>query len=224
MATQPLHPQKLSAAQARVLARIARDGDTLCEDALDGHGDLIAEDQPTQRVAAATLRALKDGGLIEQSVIQGWHPRRACAAEYRVTSAGQMALARYDLDHSGRPTNKRAYGLLLAVSRRVGWPILYATDLLIHDRDTLTHLGAPAVFGWRLGDCGTDLFAAGDAQALVWAEACARSDAASHWYWYEGGVLGEVGASTVLRRLAQGIGGTAAREAAAEAAPQSAQP
>ncbi len=202
MATTPKQPPRLSEALARVLLAATRDGYTLCEDSLSDHGALIAEGQPLISVAAATLRALQDRGLIEQSGVRAF---RRHDMEYRVTYAGHMALARYDLDHSGRPTNKRAYGLLLAVSRQVGWPIHFATDLTVHDRGILTHLGAPSVFGWRLGDFGTDLYPVGDAHALLQARASVANNPASHWYWYEGGVLDEVGAAEVVRRLERAL-------------------
>lgn len=56
-----------------------------------------------------------------------------------------------------KKNDMRHYKALLAESKKVGWPVSYATDLTTHDERELRHRDPDMPFGWILRELGTHL-------------------------------------------------------------------
>lgn len=50
----------------------------------------------------------------------------------------------------------KAYDALVAQSNKVGWPVVFRSDLFFHDKEILSQIPRKQPFGWILRECGTD--------------------------------------------------------------------
>lgn len=49
-----------------------------------------------------------------------------------------------------------AYDAMVEQSNKVGWPTIFRSDLLFHDRQILSRIPSSMAFGWILRECGTE--------------------------------------------------------------------
>ncbi len=76
------------------------------------------------------------------------------------------------------------YQQLRRESLKTGYPLLFQTDLTVHDKWYLRRRRRPARFGWLLREHGTDLLL-----NCTWSEVFIEyygPQTACYWYWFDG--------------------------------------
>jgi hypothetical protein len=56
-----------------------------------------------------------------------------------------------------RASKHPAWPALLSVAREAGWPVTFASDLFVHDRNALSDVDPTHPFLWSIGETGTQI-------------------------------------------------------------------